>query len=53
MYFSTMPGMRFRVSDLQITSRTFRHVAAGQGLPGFLFNTIVLALSVNIATGLV
>jgi uncharacterized membrane protein len=53
MYFSLVLGMTFQVSDVQITSRKFRRVAAVQGLLGFLFNTIILALTVNIAAGLV
>jgi uncharacterized membrane protein len=53
MYFSLVLGMTFQVSDVQITARKFRRVAAVQGLLGFLFNTIILALTVNIAAGLV
>jgi len=53
MYFSVVLGMTFQVSDVQITSRKFRRVAMVQGLLGFLFNTIILALTVNIAAGLV
>jgi len=53
LYFSVVLGMTFQVSDVQITSRKFRRVAMVQGLLGFLFNTIILALTVNIAAGLV
>jgi uncharacterized membrane protein len=53
LYFSVVLGMTFQVSDVQITSRKFRRVATVQGLLGFLFNTIILALTVNIAAGLV
>ena len=52
MYFSLVLGMTFQVSDVQITSRKFRRVAAVHGLLSFLFNTIILALTVNIAAGL-
>lgn len=51
MYFSLVLGMTFQVSDVEITSRKRRRVAAVQGLLGFLFNTIILALTVNIAAG--
>ncbi|MBO0709929.1 MAG: DUF1345 domain-containing protein [Acetobacteraceae bacterium] len=51
-YFALVIGMTFQVSDVQITSRKFRRLAALQGLMGFLFNTIILALTVNIAAGL-
>lgn len=53
MYFALVLGMTFQVSDVQITSRKLRRVATVQGLLGFLFNTIILALTVNIAAGLV
>jgi uncharacterized membrane protein len=40
------------VSDVQITSSLLRRLAALHGLLGFLFNTIIIALTVNIAAGL-
>jgi uncharacterized membrane protein len=52
MYFSLVLGMTFQVSDVQITSRKLRRLAALHGLLSFLFNTIILALSVNIAAGM-
>jgi uncharacterized membrane protein len=52
MYFSLVIGMTFQVSDVQITTRKFRRVAALHGLLSFLFNTIILALTVNIAASL-
>jgi uncharacterized membrane protein len=52
MYFSLVLGMTFQVSDVQITSRKLRRVAALQGLLSFLFNTIIVALTVNLAAGL-
>lgn len=52
MYFSLVLGMTFQVSDVQITSRKLRRVATLHGLLSFLFNTIILALTVNIAAGL-
>ena len=44
--------MTFQVSDVQITSRKLRRLATAHGLLGFLFNTVILALSVNIGAGL-
>ncbi len=52
MYFSLVLGMTFQVSDVQITSRKLRRLAAVHGLLSFLFNTIILALTVNLAAGL-
>ena len=53
LYFAFVLGMTFQVSDVQITSRTFRRVATVHGLIGFLFNTVILALTVNIAAGII
>jgi uncharacterized membrane protein len=44
--------MTFQVSDVNITSKKLRRLATLQGLIGFLFNTVILALSVNIAASL-
>ena len=52
VYFAFVLGMTFQVSDVQITSRTLRRLATLHGLIGFLFNTVILALTVNIAAGL-
>ncbi len=52
LYFSLVIGMTFQVSDVQITSRQFRRLAAVQGLLSFLFNTVIVALTVNLAAGL-
>ncbi|HVC62435.1 MAG TPA: DUF1345 domain-containing protein [Acetobacteraceae bacterium] len=52
MYFSLVLGMTFQVSDVQITARKLRRLAAVHGLLSFLFNTIILALTVNLAAGL-
>ncbi len=52
LYFSLVLGMTFQVSDVQITSRRLRRLALLHGLVSFLYNTIILALTVNIAAGL-
>ena len=51
-YFSLVLGMTFQVSDVQITSRKLRRLALAHGLIGFLFNTVIVALTVNIAASL-
>ena len=51
-YFSAVLGMTFQVSDVQITSRKLRRLATAHGMLGFLFNTVVVALTVNLASGL-
>ncbi|MGH7068119.1 MAG: DUF1345 domain-containing protein [Acetobacteraceae bacterium] len=52
LYFSLVLGMTFQVSDVQITSRKMRRLAMIHGFLSFLFNTVILALSVNLAAGL-
>ena len=52
VYFAIVLGMTFQVSDVQITSRKLRRLATAHGLLGFLFNTVILALSVNIGSSL-
>jgi len=52
LYFSIVIGMTFQVSDVQITSRMLRRLATLHGLVSFLFNTVIIALTVNIAAGL-
>ncbi len=52
IYFSFVLGMTFQVSDCNITSKKLRRLATLQGLIGFMFNTVILALSVNIAASL-
>ena len=51
-YFSLVLGMTFQVSDVQITARKFRRLASVHGLLSFLFNTIILALTINIVAGM-
>ncbi len=52
LYFSAVLGMTFQVSDVQITSRKLRRLATLHGMLGFLFNTVIIALTVNLASGL-
>lgn len=49
VYFSMVLGMTFQVSDVQITSRKIRRLATLHGFIGFMFNTVILALTVNIS----
>ena len=52
-YFSFVIGMTSQVSDVQITSPSMRRLALIHGILSFAFNTVILALSVNILAGLV
>ena len=51
-YFSFVIGMTCQVSDVQITSRRVRRIALLHGLLSFGFNTVILALSLNLASAL-
>ena len=51
-YFSVVLGMTFQVSDVQVTSRKLRRLATVHGVIAFVFNTFIVALSVNIASSL-
>ena len=51
-YFSFVIGMTFQVSDVQITSPAIRRLALVHGLLSFMFNTVILALAINLASGL-
>src|SRR6266436_6722021 len=47
-YFSFVIGMTCQVSDVQITSQRIRRLALIHGVLSFVFNTAILALSINI-----
>jgi uncharacterized membrane protein len=51
-YFSFVIGMTCQVSDVQVTSGGLRNLALLHGILSFAFNTVVLALTVNIVAGL-
>ena len=51
-YFSFVIGMTFQVSDVQVTSPGIRRLALLHGVLSFAFNTLILALSVNVFSGL-
>jgi uncharacterized membrane protein len=51
-YFSFVVGMTTQVSDVQITSRRMRRITLFHSVLSFGFNTMVLALLINIVSGL-
>jgi uncharacterized membrane protein len=48
MYFSFVVGMTCQVSDVEISGRQLRRLALFHGVVSFFFNTIILALTINI-----
>jgi uncharacterized membrane protein len=47
-YFSLVIGMTCQVSDVQITGRHMRRLASLHGILSFFFNTVILAIAVNL-----
>lgn len=52
MYFSFTLGMTAQTSDVSIPSLSMRKLAIGHGIISFFFYMVILASSVNIASGL-
>jgi uncharacterized membrane protein len=53
VYFSFVLGMTFQVSDVNVSSKRLRRLAWLHGMLSFGFNTAILALSINVISGLV
>lgn len=51
-YFSFVLGMTFQVSDVEVTSKRLRRFALFHGILSFIFNTVMIALTINIVAGL-
>ena len=51
-YFAVVLGMTFQVSDVQITSTRLRRLATAHGLLAFFYNTVFIALTVNLGASL-
>jgi uncharacterized membrane protein len=51
-YFSFTIGMTFQVSDIQIASRDIRRAALVHSLLSFIFNTVIVALTINVVVDL-
>ena len=53
LYFSFVVGTTNQTSDTEVTSRAMRRVVMAHGLLSFFFNTMVIALTVNLTAQLV
>lgn len=51
-YFSFVLGMTFQVSDVEVTSKRLRKLALLHGILSFAFNTVIVALTINVIAGL-
>lgn len=52
-YFAFVIGMTFQVSDVEISSARLRRIALIQGLLSFAFNAIIVALCINLISGII
>ena len=52
-YFTTSIGATSQTSDVAITSKDIRRLVAFQAVLSFVFNTTIVALAINLASGLV
>jgi uncharacterized membrane protein len=53
LYFSYVIGVASQTADVEVTSPAMRRIALAHGTLSFFFNTTLLALSINIAAGLI
>lgn len=51
-YFAFVIGMTFQVSDINISARNIRRLALLHGIISFLFNTVIVALTISVITNL-
>jgi uncharacterized membrane protein len=51
-YVAFTVGMTYQVSDTDLTTRAIRHTALRHALISFLFGTVIIATTINIAAGL-
>jgi uncharacterized membrane protein len=49
LYFSFVVGMTAQVSDVQVLSTAMRRLTLAHGVTAFFFNTVLVALAVNVA----
>ncbi len=52
LHFSLIIGVASQTADVQITDRGIRRTSTVHSLAAFVFNTVVVALTVNMAVGL-
>jgi uncharacterized membrane protein len=52
MYFSFIIGVACQTGDVDISAHRLRRMALAHGLIAFLFNTVILAATINVAASL-
>ncbi len=53
LYFSYIIGVASQTADVEITAKEMRRVSLAHSILAFFFNSAVLALTINIAAGLI
>lgn len=53
LYFSFVIGMTSQVSDVEVLSQSLRRLTLIHGILSFFFNTMILAMSINVIAGLI
>lgn len=51
LYYSFVVGMTAQVSDVQVLTTPLRRLTLAHGVVSFFYNTVILALAVNLAAG--
>ena len=52
LHFAVVIGVACQTADVAFTNRRLRHIGTVHGLIAFTFNTVVLALAINLLAGL-
>jgi uncharacterized membrane protein len=52
-HFALVIGVANQTADVQITSKAIRRIVTLHGIAAFVFNTVILALTINFAAGLI
>ena len=53
LYFSFIIGVASQTADVAICSPIMRRIALAHGIVSFVYNTTIVALTINIAAGLI
>ena len=52
-YFSFVLGMAFQVSDVAVSSKRIRRLVMVHGFLSFVYNTVIVAFTINILSGII
>ena len=52
LHFAVVIGVACQTADIAFTSQSLRRIGTAHGMVAFVFNTVILALTINLAAGL-